>query len=202
MQQRTWRRRNYFIGKDFQGRFILRFFLTILIGAIVFTAILSIFSAHTLTVTYEDSYLRLDRTPKALFFQIIRAYGVYIVLLGVVISVVSLFLSHRIAGPLFRLERSVEEITKGNLSFRIILRKKDELKELATLMNTMVETLSGRLKEVRRYADAAHGEMAGLSAKVTEGSTSAKEIGERISEAVNSIENLKKSLSFFTLDKG
>jgi len=202
MQQRTWRRRNYFIGKDFQGRFILRFFLTILIGAIVFTAILSIFSAHTLTVTYEDSYLRLDRTPKALFFQIIRAYGVYIVLLGVVISVVSLFLSHRIAGPLFRLERSVEEITKGNLSFRIILRKKDELKELATLMNTMVETLSGRLKEVRRYADAVHGEMTGLSAKVTEGSTSAKEIGERISEAVNSIENLKKSLSFFTLDKG
>ncbi len=202
MQRRTWRRRNYFIGKDFQGRFILRFFLTILIGAIIFTCILSIFSAHTITVTYEDSYLRLDRTPKALFFQIIRAYGVYIVLLGVVISVVSLFLSHRIAGPLFRLERSVEEITRGNLSFRITLRKKDEVKELAALMNTMIETLSAHLKEMKRYADAAHSEMAGVAGKAAAGDLSAKELNERVLEAMDSIENLKKSLSFFIVDKG
>ncbi len=201
MQQRTWRRRNYFVGKDFQGRFILRFFLTILIGAVIFTAILSIFSAHTLTVTYEDSYLRLDRTPKALLLQIVRAYGVYIVLLGVAISVVSLFVSHRIAGPLFRLERSVEEITKGDLSFRITLRKKDELKELAALMNTMLDTLSGRLKEARSYADAAQSEMTVLSGQVREIGGASKEMGERISGAMDSIENLKKALSYFILDK-
>lgn len=202
MQQRTWRRRNYFIRKDFQGRFILRFFLAILIGAVVFASILSIFSAHTMTVTYEDSHLRVDRTPKALFLHIVRAYGVYIVLLGVVVSVISLFLSHRIAGPMFRFERSVEEIIKGNLSFRITLRSKDEGKELAGLMNTMLDTLSGRLKEIGRYADAAHSEIAGLSGKVTEGNASPEEVKGHISETVKSIEILRKSLSFFTLDKG
>jgi methyl-accepting chemotaxis protein len=202
MQQRTWRRRNYFIRKDLQGRFILRFFLTILIGAIVFTSILSIFSAHTMTLTYEDSHLRIDRTPKALFLNIVRAYGVYILVLGVVVSVFSLFLSHRIAGPLFRFERSVEEITRGNLAFRITLRKKDEGKELAGLMNTMIETLSDRLKEIGSHADAAHTEMTGLSGKVAEGEMSPEEIRTSISRSMDSIENLKKSLSSFTLDKG
>ena len=55
-EKRTWKRRNYFIKQDFQGRFILRFFLTILLSAVVFTIILSIFSAHTITITYRDSF--------------------------------------------------------------------------------------------------------------------------------------------------
>ncbi len=138
MQQRTWRRRNYFIRKEFQGRFVLSFFLTILVGAVIFTFIFSIFSANTITVTYEDAILKVDRTPKALAVEIVRTYGVYILLLGLGISLVSLFLSHRIAGPLYRLERSVEEITKGNLYLKITLRRKDELKELATSMNAMI----------------------------------------------------------------
>ena len=202
MQQRTWRRRNYFIRKDFQGKFMLRFFLAILIGAMVFTTILSIFSAHTMTVTYEDSALRIDWTPKALFLHIVRAYGVYILVLGVVVSIVSLFLSHRIAGPLFRFERSVEEITRGNLTLHITLRKKDEGKELAGLMNTMVTTLSGHIRDVRQQADAAYGELESISHQLGGGQLSPGEMRERISEAMNSIENLKKTLSFFTTDKG
>ncbi len=202
MQQRTWRRRNYFIRKDFQGKFVLRFFLAILIGAIVFTTILSIFSAHTMTVTYEDSSLRLDRTPKALFLYIVRAYGVYILVLGVVVSVFSLFLSHRIAGPLFRFERSAEEITKGNLAFCIILRKNDEGKELAGLMNTMITSLAGHMRDMRQQADAAYGELEGLSERLADGQLSPGEMRERISEAMNSMEDLKQSLSFFTIDKG
>jgi methyl-accepting chemotaxis protein len=202
MQQRTWRRRNYFIRKDFQGRFILRFFLAILIGAAVFASILSVFSAHTMTVTYEDFRLTVDRTPKALFLHIIRAYGVYIVLLGIVASVISLFLSHRIAGPIFRFERSVEEITRGNLSFRIALRSKDEGKELAELMNTMLDTLSGRLREISRHADAARSGIAGLSQGTEEGAMSPEELKGHISETAKSIESLRECLSFFTLDKG
>lgn len=202
MQQRTWRRRNYFIRKDFQGKFVLRFFLAILIGAIVFTIILSIFSGHTMTVTYEDSSLRLDRTPKALFLHMVRAYGVYILVLGVVVSVFSLFLSHRIAGPLFRFERSVEEVTRGNLAFRITLRKNDEGKELAGLMNTMITSLSGQIRDMRQQADAAYGELEGISQELAGGNLSTGEMRERISETMKSMENLKKTLSLFTTDKG
>ncbi|MFN3395547.1 MAG: HAMP domain-containing protein [Thermodesulfovibrionales bacterium] len=65
----------------------------------------------------------------------------------------SLFLSHRIAGPLYRFEISIEEIIKGNLSFRIKLRKKDEAKELAEAMNRMIETLSSYISQIRAITD-------------------------------------------------
>ena len=202
MQQRTWRRRNYFVRKEFQGRYVLRSFLTILIGAVIFTAIFSLFSSHTITVTYEGSVLRIDRTPRALLVEILRTYGVYIFLLGLGISIVSLFLSHRIAGPLYRLEKSVEEITKGNLDFRITLRRKDEAKELAASMNSMIRELSGRIGDIKKKADIVQGTIHSLSERARDEKVVAPEIREGVSEAMQSMEDLKKTLSFFKLHKG
>lgn len=201
MQQRTWKRRNYFIKKDFQGKFIMRFFLTIFIGAVIFTAILSLFSAHTITISYEDSYLRVERTPKALFLEIVRAYGAYIFILGVVVSTLSLFLSHRIAGPLFRIEKSMDEVAKGNLAFHITLRRRDEAKELAEKVNAMVGVLSGRIREIREQTEIIHRQITDLSERSAEKNVAAEEARELISGAMRSVEDLKKSLSFFKIDK-
>ncbi len=201
MQQRTWRRRNYFIRKDFQGKFVLRFFLTILIGAVIFASIFSLLSANTITMTYEDAILKVDKTPRALFVEIVRAYGVYILLLGLGISLVSLFLSHRIAGPVFRLEKTLEEMAKGNLSLRITLRRKDELKELATSMNGLMSSLSERIRDVRGRADTVEAEVLKIAERVKNETAGSGEIGEIASGAVRSIEDLKKALSFFKLDK-
>lgn len=201
-KQRTWRRRNFFIKKDFQGKIILKFFLAILVGAIIFTAILSLFSADTITITYEDSYLKLDKTPKALLQEIIRAYGLYILLLGIIISGFSLFLSHRIAGPLYRLERSVEEITKGNLAFKIVLRKKDEARELADGMNIMIEALSNRIRDIRLNANSIHEEVLSLSKMLEDEELTSTEVKANILETLNSIEEMEKTLSFFRTDKG
>ncbi len=151
--QRTWRRRNYFIKKDFQGRFVLRFFFTVILTTVIFTIILSIISLNTMTVVYKDSHLRLDRTPFALIPEILQTYWIYIVLIGIVIGLFSILISHRVAGPIYRIERSIEEITRGNLSFKIRLREKDEMKELAERINEMVGGLSERIGELKGHAD-------------------------------------------------
>lgn len=197
LEKRTWKRRNYFIKQDFQGRFILRFFLTILLSAVVFTIILSIFSAHTITITYRDSFLRIEKTPKALFYEIIRAHGIYIFFIGAGISILSLFLSHRIAGPLYRFEKSIEEVIKGNLSFRIRLRKKDEAKELAEAINRMIETLSSRLSQIRVISNEIEVSLLEVK-KANEQQTGTK---ESLNKALNALEELKKSLSYFKTDR-
>lgn len=57
-----------------------------------------------------------------------------------IIAVISLFLSHRIAGPIFRVERSLENmLEEKNLASRIKFRKKDELKELAEAINNVLD---------------------------------------------------------------
>lgn len=195
MEKRTWKRRNYFIKQDFQGRFILRFFITILLSSIVFTIILSIFSAHTITITYRDSFLKVEKTPKALFYEIIRAHGLYIFLIGAGISTISLFLSHRIAGPLYRFEKSIEEIMKGNLAFRIKLRKKDEAKEVADMINRMIEDLSTRISEITSIVERISANVSETRKRIDErGDEELKRSFYKISE---SMEELKKALSHF-----
>ncbi len=61
----------------------------------------------------------------------------------------SLYLTHRVAGPLYRLEQSAQELKKGNLYLRIRLREGDDLQELAEALNASVKNLDEALVEVR-----------------------------------------------------
>jgi methyl-accepting chemotaxis protein len=53
----------------------------------------------------------------------------------------TLLVSHRIAGPIYRLEKAIEEFVSGNLKERIRLRKTDEFKEIETAVNKLAEYL-------------------------------------------------------------
>lgn len=64
-------------------------------------------------------------------------------------AVFSIYLTHRLAGPLYRLEQSARELIQGNLSLRIRLRERDELQELAGLLNEALTNLDQSLVEIR-----------------------------------------------------
>lgn len=153
--KRTWRRRNYFIKRDFQGKYIFSFFIFVIAGSYLFTAIFGFLSLNTLTIVYKDYNLQVGKTPFVLLKEILRAQWIFITACGVLVGIGSMFLTHRIAGPMYRLERSLEEMIKGNFNFEIKLRSKDEAKELATLLNDFNTSLSWRLKEARDLADSA-----------------------------------------------
>lgn len=54
-------------------------------------------------------------------------------------------LSHRFAGPLERLEKEIESISKsGNYAKRIHLRKNDDVKPLADSINKLMDKVEGK----------------------------------------------------------
>jgi len=150
---KKWRRRNYFIKRDLQGRYIFTFFLFVVIGSILFTVIFSLLSSNTLTVVYDNYNLKIGKTPLILLKDILSAQWIFIVFSGLLVVVLSMFLTHRFAGPLYRFERTLESLIEGNLKCRIHLRKKDEAKEMADLFNVLIERLSINLKEIRRMSE-------------------------------------------------
>jgi len=151
--RRRWRRRNYFIKKDLQGKYIFSFFIFALLGCITFALIFGLLSFDKLTIIYQDHYLQIGKTPLILLKEILRAYWIFIFTAGLTIAVFSMFLTHRFAGPIYRFERALEEMIKGNFSFVIRLRKKDENKQIAAMLNELINTLSSNLKEMRDLAD-------------------------------------------------
>ena len=68
---------------------------------------------------------------------------------GFAVVILSMFLTHRFAGPIFRFERSVDELIKGNFAFQIRLRTKDEGKELAQKINELITVIASDVREMR-----------------------------------------------------
>lgn len=163
------RRRNYFIKSELQGKYIFSFFIFVITGSILFTLIFSLFSADTLTIIYENYHLQIGKTPLVLLKETLLAYWIFIVSGGLTIVIVSMFLTHRFAGPIYRFEKSLEEMIRGNFNFEIRLRKKDENKQIAQMMNQLINMLSSNFKEMRHLTDE-------IDSKLTDVSKSVKQI--------------------------
>lgn len=76
-----------------------------------------------------------------------RVYAAFFISLAASVPVLfygALQFSHRIAGPLPKIYRALNDIGNGDFSVRLTLRKKDELKELADHINRMAEKLKAR----------------------------------------------------------
>ncbi len=59
----------------------------------------------------------------------------------VIMSVIVIFISHRIAEPLVRLKQCMEKVGQGDFSTRLQFRKRDAIDDVADSFNEMVENL-------------------------------------------------------------
>src|SRR6056297_3494848 len=121
------RRKNYFIKKEFQTLFVLKFCLLVLLGVIVSTGLLFLFSQDTLTSSFEGSRLQIRSTGSAILPSVILTNLITLAVIALSSVGVTLFVSHRIAGPLYRFEKELKDIGKGDLTKKISLRKKDQM---------------------------------------------------------------------------
>jgi methyl-accepting chemotaxis protein len=151
---KEYKRRNIFIKRDFQGKLILGYFLFVVGGCLLFIFLFSLFSADTLTISYNNNDLQLGITPVMLYRKIIAAHWIFIVIGSAFLIFAAMLITHRIAGPLFRLEKALDHMLAQNLNDTIHLRQKDEGKELASKINQFNTELSDSIKKLHTCSDA------------------------------------------------
>ncbi len=149
-----YKRRNIFIKKDFQGKLILGYFLFVAGGCLIFLFILGLFSADTLTLSYNNHDLQLGQTPMMLLKKTLAANWVFIVIGSSFLVVAAMLITHRIAGPLFRLEKALDNMLKGKLDDTIYLRTNDEGKDIAKKINDFNTDLSMAVKNLQGNTEA------------------------------------------------
>ena len=132
------KRRNYYIQKKFQTKYL---FLTILLLlTYTFIFVIVIFAPYMFTLYFDYPLAEKAEAAKALLLlhsTIWPGIGGVILLFGVI----SIFISHKVAGPLFRLKKSLSQVTQGDLNIVVKLRKWDGLKDLAEHVNMLIEEL-------------------------------------------------------------
>ncbi len=103
--------------------------------------------------------------------------------------VAGIFLTHRIAGPIYNIEKSLDEIRKGDLAKRIYLRWSDEFKNLANLANEFVAKLDKSTSECKELVTKLKQLNEQLKSSITD-----KETIKLVNEVENNINTLKDLL--------
>ncbi len=159
----------YFIDKPFQIRFIYRFSVLIIISLGIFLVALGVVNYYRynkgLYVQYTmnpdklkqiDTESTADKTRDAevlnKYFDMGKQLNLFELywkpLVGmsaiyvVIIIVFGLFISHKMAGPVYRIKRTLEEASTGKIdlcTLRFRLRKRDELQDLADSLNNFLD---------------------------------------------------------------
>lgn len=150
---RGYQRKNYFIKQEFQFKFIIKFCLILIAGIIISTGLVFLFSQETLTSSFDNSRLVVENTGYAIMPVLIITNLITLGIITLAVIIVTLFVSHKIAGPMFRFEQDIKKIAKGNLLVRINLRQKDQFSEMADAFNDMSAGLHGKIIQIDRQID-------------------------------------------------
>lgn len=142
-------RKNFYMHKEFQFKFIIKFCLLLLASVILSTVLLLLFSQGSLTSTFQNSRLAIKQTSLAILPSILYTNLITVCLISIAAILVTLFVSHRIFGPLVRLERELRTIGEGDLTTKVNLREKDQLIAIADNVNNMTADLHARVSAIK-----------------------------------------------------
>lgn len=143
-EPQKFQRRTVLIKRSLQLKYIGMVFLSVLLASLIVGA--DIYYTMARMVLGENPSL----APAISQFNMIIL--VKLALYLVLILLISLYVSHRFAGPIYRFEKSAQIVAAGDLTHRVSLRTGDELLELQEEFNGMLANLQALVQKDRNLA--------------------------------------------------
>ena len=175
------KRKTYLVSKRFQlkyvGQILLLMFLTAALCSYVIYYTTMMMMGEKLANVYPQG--RLISIVKLVNLRIF----VSILLVSPLVVMIGIFLSHRIAGPIFRIERFLENMAAGDFSARLVLRQKDELKSLAEGINGVNESIRVNVVSQRDRMNKLTAELE----KVKKAASSSPQAGSGMSDSIEKL---------------
>lgn len=134
----TNKRRHFLINKRLQAKYGLLTFLFLLIYTLLFFCLL--LAPYFYSLAVGDPLQEQAQAARMLLNLHETIWPVLAVVIGAM-SCTTIYITHRIAGPAYRLKQAIAEVSGGNLDVHLNLRKKDDLKELAAGVNGLIDDL-------------------------------------------------------------
>jgi nitrogen fixation/metabolism regulation signal transduction histidine kinase len=140
-----YRRSIFLINRPFQLRFALYvcswLFALSLVYPLIIESLFEFFIRNAALDPMGPALSKIQSTRGEMLWLL----GFLQLLLLLVTFAISVFLSHRIAGPLYKLRKAFEEAKNGNLRQELAFRKTDHFQDLARDFNAMTQGLRGIL---------------------------------------------------------
>ncbi len=143
--KRAYKRRIYFIEIKFQTKFILKFCALVCLAGLLTIGVLYLLSAQSTTVSIVNSRVVVRSTADFLLPLLIQTVVIVTVLVGLATVVVTLFVSHKIVGPLYRFKKVMQALAEGDFSSDFRIRHLDQMQDLADNFNLMIGKIRQQL---------------------------------------------------------
>lgn len=150
---RAYHRKHYLIDKQFQLAFIMKFCSVVVFSSLVIGAMIFFFTKDSTTVAIENTRVFVKPTADFILPQIVVTIIVVATVFSVVLFAMSLFATHRIVGPMYRLRKEIDNVRGGDLTGAFIIRDKDQLKGLAKSLGDMGAVLRQKHVELKDRTD-------------------------------------------------
>jgi signal transduction histidine kinase len=143
-------RKQYLVDRGFQlkwaGRiFLIMFIISLAVGWTIYYAVWDatinqLMGLVAQGILSQSQVLAVSSTIKSSIALALLSRGLIVLF---VLAVLSILLTHRIAGPIFKIKKTIRIIGDGKTSERVVLRKRDEFKDLAQELNTLLDQFQG-----------------------------------------------------------
>ncbi len=147
------RRRTYITNAGLQMKITLIFLAVSMLGSLVSTFVFNFFALREFEKLMWSTHISVKDTG-----EIIGPLFVYVnignfLFVSVMLILAVIWMMKIKSGPIYRMNKDMKKIAEGDLSTRILLRKKDEFQEVADELNEMTEKIGEKFGVVKdKYA--------------------------------------------------
>jgi len=132
----------------FSLRFQLKYCLAMVAGSILTSLVLFFYLDQGLGNGYFESLVTLSNLEATAPSYLIISFCVQLVLIVLITIVIHLFVSHKIAGPVYRYELALTSILKDDLRYDVRTRQGDQLKSMVHALNGFIGSMRDIFTEV------------------------------------------------------
>ncbi len=129
---KPFQRKTIIVKKNLQYRYMLLISFSVFVAFIV----MSLDMMWTISKVVNEHPMMQPMLDE--IFSMAPLFTVKIAMYLLIVIIVSAVISHKMAGPIYKFEKSCQTVASGDLSHRVFLRKGDQLMELQDSFNEMV----------------------------------------------------------------
>jgi len=143
------KRRNYFIDKKFQTGFIVKFCLIAAASSLLIGALIMYLAQDSTTVAIDNTQVTVKSTADFIMPIAIQTILIVIIFTSIAVVVLTMLISHKISGPLYRMTNEINAVAGGDLRRNFNTRSNDQLKALSKGLLEMCSALQGGFGEIK-----------------------------------------------------
>ena len=144
-QDAAYKRTQYFVAKKFQLKYTGMILLLVSLTAVMCSYVIY----YTMMLTMGDKLANVY--PQGRLMSIVNMVNFRILLtmrlVAPIVIMIGIYASHRIAGPIYRIEKFLGSMADGDLSMPLTLRRNDELVSLARGINMVIDSVKSTVKK-------------------------------------------------------